>query len=159
MPTTLIATCGTSLNGIHNILFSHLIKGEHSIKRIILLLTKDLFGSFVEDLISMIAKTNEQMGWKLPAPETHEIPGEHLLEIRDAVVAILNKHDQFILDITAGRKVMAVGAAMAFAQAKTKNKVISYYLLKGDTMAPATDRLLQQLLSDEWELQYYPETI
>ncbi|RMG28764.1 MAG: hypothetical protein D6732_18430 [Methanobacteriota archaeon] len=155
MPNTLIATCGASLNGIHNVLFAHYTKGEHAIKRVVLLLTKQLLNSFFNDLVSLIQKTNDQMGWKLPLPEKQVIPGENLIEIRTAIGKILDKYDEFILDITAGRKVMAVGAAMAFDRAQVKNKVISYYLLKGDVVAPATDRLLQHLMADEWELQYY----
>lgn len=155
MESTLIATCGTSINGIHNILFSHYLKKNHKFDNIILLLTESLLGQFFDDLTDRLNKTNSEMDWKLPLPEKRKIPGENLNEIKNAIQKILDEHESFILDITAGRKIMAVGAAMAFESAKANNKVIAYYLLKGETVAPTTDRLIQHLFQDEWDLQYY----
>ncbi len=157
MKTTLIATSGTSINGIHNILFAHHIKRAYEFDKIILLLTEKLTGKFFEDVVERIEKSNSEMNWNLPKPEKRTIPGENLIKIRDAIMEILKDYQHFVLDITAGRKIMAVGATIAFQQTKAEHKELAYYLLKGDTTTPATDRLIQQLLPDEWTLDYYKE--
>ena len=91
MKIALIATSGTSINGIHNILFAHHIKGKYEFDKIILLLTEKLTGNFFDDVIKRINKSNNEMDWNLPIPDKRTIPGENLIKIRNAIMEILEE--------------------------------------------------------------------
>ncbi len=67
-------------------------------------------------------------------------------------------NDNFIIDITAGRKIMSVAASLAFmrnSQTGDNSTYMSYYLLKTSSTEFFKDKTIFQLLEDEWELQFY----
>lgn len=152
----LFALCGSSLNGIHNIILSHIIRKKHNISAITLFLTDSLYPDFFTELNAMLEKSATQLKIEIPTLSHKIINGENLITIKSDISQILqSQNSPFILDITAGRKVMAVGAALAFQLSKVTEKLISYYLLKGTFNTYSKNRLIQNLLDDEWSLTYY----
>ncbi len=153
---TLIALCGNSLTGIHNIILSHFIKNKYTVSKIEILITKSLHGRFFNKITKEISNSLKEFKHNVEIT-SRIISGENLYDIKNDISNILQEtNTPFILDITAGRKIMAVGAAFAFQNSKNnKKKILSYYLLKGSFTAYSKDRKIQNLLDDEWELTYY----
>ncbi len=111
-------------------------------------------------LLHRIEQTSQEMGWELPKLTFNSINGTDLFQIQSDVSNILRNRDSFILDITCGRKIMAIGATLAYVKSNAEAKLLSYYLSRQLGTNEATDRLIQYLMDDEWSLTYYesPET-
>jgi hypothetical protein len=155
----LLALVGTTSISIANIIAAHCsndLIGKDSIEKITLLIT-DKNETIIDQISTSLNHIISELEFKLPPIEHLIIDGEDLHQIIYDMKSILNKIDEpCILDITGGRKIMSVGATLAWLEEKQKEWLISYYLLKHGGNEYHS-RYLHQLLDDEWDLFYWSD--
>ncbi len=150
----LLIMCGTAVKAVHNIILSHLLKDEFTISKVVLLVSKSAHKDFAVDVIELVEKSSEQIEISNPVISYVQISD---VVLDDIITDVENNlpEDKFILDVTGGRKIMAVGAAIAFQKSNAKSKSMSYYLLNTEFDRYYQDILIQDLFEDEWILTYY----